>query len=90
MGTASRSRPKHLAQKLAQIRQRLGLSQTEMVRALGLSDLVRSNISTFETGKREPPLPVLLRYAKLVGVSTDLLIDDDEDLPDRFPKKPVL
>ncbi len=38
-------------------------------------------ISGYETGKREPPLPVLLKYARLAGVSTDVLIDDKLKLP---------
>ena len=37
--------------------------------------------SQFEKGTREPSLLVLLAYAKLAGISTDLLIDDGEDLP---------
>jgi len=32
-------------------------------------------------GTREPPLPILLRYARLAGISTDVLIDDDLKLP---------
>jgi transcriptional regulator with XRE-family HTH domain len=43
--------------------------------------LFGSRISAFETGAREPSLPMLLRYARLVGVSTDVLIDDELDLP---------
>ena len=39
-------------------------------------------------GTGEPPLPVLLLYARAVNVSTDVLIDDDLDLPDRLPVKP--
>jgi hypothetical protein len=31
-------------------------------------------------GRREPPLMVLLAYAKLVGISTDVLIDDKLNL----------
>jgi transcriptional regulator with XRE-family HTH domain len=82
MGSAKRWKPRNLHKKLKQIRMNLGLSQGEMVRALGLtSRLVQKNISTYEQGEREPPLPVLLRYAQLAGVSTDVLIDDKRDLP---------
>ena len=38
--------------------------------------------------KREPLLPVLLAYARLAGVSTDVLIDDELDLPAKLPAKP--
>jgi len=42
----------------------------------------RVSISGYERGEREPPLPVLLKYARLAGFSTDYLIDDKLDLPD--------
>jgi hypothetical protein len=35
-----------------------------------------AQISQFETGRREPPLMLLLAYAKLARISTDDLIDD--------------
>jgi hypothetical protein len=37
--------------------------------------------------EREPPLTLLLAYARLVGTSTDVLIDDDLDLPRRLAFK---
>ena len=59
-----------------------GLSQDGMLERLGLTDeFFRSRISAYELGNREPPLPVLLKYARLVGISTDVLIDDELDLP---------
>jgi transcriptional regulator with XRE-family HTH domain len=75
---AKRPVPKKLAKKLAQIRADLGLSQTQMVKALKYkaSPLRPAQISQFETGRREPPLMLLLAYAKLAGISTDVLIDD--------------
>ena len=78
MGKTKRPSPRKLARKLAMIRKQLGLSQNEMLRKLGLEqDYDRSTISGYERGEREPPLPILLRYARLAGVSTDVLIDDD-------------
>lgn len=81
---AKRPAPKKLAKKLAQIRQRLGLSQTQLVEALKYkaSPLRASQISNFENGNREPPLMLLLAYGRLAGISTDVLIDDKLDLPD--------
>jgi transcriptional regulator with XRE-family HTH domain len=54
-----------------------------MIEKLGIRDepLYPSSISEYERGKREPPLLVLLKYARLVKVSTDVLIDDKLDLP---------
>lgn len=78
MGRTKREYPRKLARKLRQIRTRARLSQSEIANRLGVSD--RAVISQFETGKREPPLPVLLRYARLAKVSTDVLIDDKAKL----------
>jgi transcriptional regulator with XRE-family HTH domain len=83
MGKASRPKPKKLAQKLLAIRVALGLSQNELIKRLDFKelDLVQGTISTYELGKREPSLPLLLKYARLIDVSVDVLIDDNLDLP---------
>ncbi|HKR00998.1 MAG TPA: helix-turn-helix transcriptional regulator [Pyrinomonadaceae bacterium] len=79
---------RRLGEKLAQIRNALGLSQSEMLRRLGFEDvLVYNRISDYELGKREPPLPLLLQYARLAGVSVDDLIDDEIDLPSKLPTR---
>ena len=79
---AKRPVPKKLAKKLLQIRMKLDLSQSEMVKALNYraSPLRAAQISQFETGRREPPLMLLLAYARLAGVSTDVLIDDKQNI----------
>lgn len=85
MGTA-RQRAGRLAEKLLQVRLTLGLSQAEMFRRLGVEDMIVYNrISDYERGEREPPLPILLRYARAAGVPTEVLIDDELDLPDKLP-----
>ena len=82
-------RPARLPAKLLQIRETLGLSQSEMVRRLGFdTEMVAARISEFELGKNEPPLPVLLAYARAANVSTDVLIDDELNLPSKLPAKP--
>jgi transcriptional regulator with XRE-family HTH domain len=87
MGIASSLKPTRLAEKLVQIRTASGLSQNEMISRLGLSDeLIREEVSAFERGLRQPPLIVLLRYARVVGISTDVLIDDELDLPNKLLK----
>ena len=88
MGRKARPKPKRLAEKLLQIRNALGVSQAEMFRRLsveGFSEVKR--ISDYETGKNEPPLPVLLAYGRLAGVCVDVLIDDALDLPAKLPGK---
>jgi transcriptional regulator with XRE-family HTH domain len=87
MGIASSLKPARLAEKLIQIREALGLSQNEMISRLGLSgELIREELSAFERGLRQPPLVVLLKYARCVGISTDVLIDDELNLPDKLLK----
>ena len=87
MGRTSREKPARLAEKLTQIRSALDLSQSELLSRLGLTKrLNRDDISKYERGVREPSLPVLLRYARAVGISTDVLIDDELDLPKRLRK----
>ncbi len=88
MGRTPRMKPKRLPEKLRQIRERLGLSQNGLIRQLGFEDvLVQDSISGYESGTREPPLPVLLRYSEISGVWVNSIIDDDRDLPERLPCK---
>lgn len=88
MGRQARERPERLAEKLLQIREALGLSQTEMLRKLGKEESgYRNFISDYERGVRLPSLLELLAYARAAGISTDALIDDDLDLPKTLPKE---
>jgi transcriptional regulator with XRE-family HTH domain len=88
MGKSARERPKRLAAKLLQIRVGLGLSQNEMVTALGLTEkITRSMVSGYEVGRREPPLLVLLKYSRLAGVNMEVLVDDELELPKGFKPK---
>lgn len=75
-----RRKPKRLARKVLAIRKKLNLSQTEMAGLLQLK-ISYTAVSGFELGTREPDLLVLLQYARLAGVSTDVLIDDKLNLP---------
>jgi transcriptional regulator with XRE-family HTH domain len=88
MGKRPRMRQERLAEKLLQIRNAFGLSQTEMLWRLGFEKVIDyKRISEYELGKNEPPLAVLLQYARLAGISTDVLIDDKLDLPTKLPVK---
>jgi transcriptional regulator with XRE-family HTH domain len=87
MTKSFRLKPKRLAEKLRQIRLALSLSQNEMINRLGFAEeLIREELSAFERGIRQPPLGVLLEYARVAGVYVDVLIDDDQDLPNSTPK----
>jgi transcriptional regulator with XRE-family HTH domain len=86
MGKASRQKPKYLGEKLRRIRFAFDLSQGGMLRLLGIDDEgYRNYISDFENDKREPSLPVLLRYAQIANVWVDVLINDALDLPEKIP-----
>jgi hypothetical protein len=50
--------------------------------------IVYNQLSRYETGDREPPLRILLEYARVAGVCLDVLVDDDLDLPAKLPAKP--
>jgi hypothetical protein len=57
-----------------------------MLKRLGADDkMIYSRISEFESGKGEPSLPVLLRYARVAGVCVERLIDDELELPNDLP-----
>jgi transcriptional regulator with XRE-family HTH domain len=64
-----------------QIRRSLGVSQGELVRQLGVQALIdHTTISKYELDKNEPPLTILLSYARLVGVPVEQFIDDELEL----------
>ncbi len=88
MGRAQRPRPKHLAAKMKRLRLALGYTQRQMLEALQdekTPTLYENHINLFESGKREPDLPLLLRYARVAGVSVEMLIDDEMELPNLLP-----
>lgn len=79
-----------LAEKLHQIRSRLGLTQAQMVELLKRQRLpaplriYAGNISRFEQGQREPSLMALLAYARAIDVAVEVLIDAELKLPDKL------
>jgi len=88
MGKRARRTPLQLAGKLAQIRAAFGLSQSEMMRRLGVEDQIDyTAISKYELGRNEPPLMILLQYAREAGVHLEDLVDDNVDLPAKLPGK---
>jgi transcriptional regulator with XRE-family HTH domain len=77
MGRSNRSRPKKMGKKLRAIRLQLGLSQTEMIKALGVKEPLRpASISGYELGQREPSLITLLAYSDLGKVTINDLVND--------------
>ena len=57
------------------------MSQGELVQRLGVQDLIHyTNISKYELDKNEPPLIILLAYARLAGIPVEQIIDDELEL----------
>lgn len=88
MGAKPRLRQRRLPEKLRAIRDAFALSQTAMLKHIGAEDLIEYNrISEFESGKREPPLKILLLYARAANVCMEVIVDDDLDLPAKLPAR---
>lgn len=60
-----------LGRNLKQIRTQKGMTQGDIVRALGVS---RSFVSNIENGKTNPTLATIAKLAKVLGVPIDKLI----------------
>lgn len=86
MGKNPRPKPERLPEKLLTVRNALGLSQSEMLKRLEAEDQIDyTTISKYEVGRNEPPLMILLQYARVAGVHMEDLVDDELDLPDKLP-----
>ncbi len=83
MGSGKRVKPARLGDKLKAIRENLGLTTEELIIKLNCPQipLHRASITQYEKNRREPALIVLLNYGRLAGISVDILIDDEENLP---------
>ncbi len=86
---ANKYTPRRLGEKLAEIRMKLGVETYEgMIARLNIEvvPLYRACVYKYEQGLREPPLIVLLRYARIANVPLEMIIDDSLDLPTVLPK----
>ncbi len=72
---------------LAKARERTGLSQEAAAQAVGLNRVV---LSYYETGRRQPPLAVLVALARLYGIPLPALLEGTEELPAAPPASEVL
>jgi hypothetical protein len=92
MGRGRRPRPERLQKKVCEIRRTLAITQDELAKSLikhGAEETTHSGyVADFETGKRAPSLLSVLAYARLIGVCSDVLLDDEVDLPEKLPNKP--
>jgi len=84
MGRRARHKPRRLGKKLQLIRQALGLSQNQMLVKIGLDEkYTRNNLSNYELDVREAPLDIVLGYARVGGMTVEMLVDDKVELPKR-------
>ena len=60
-----------MGERIAQLRQKMGLSQTALAKALGLS---ASTIAMYEQGRREPSVSIIIALAHALGVTIDFLL----------------
>ncbi|MDT4955191.1 MAG: hypothetical protein QOJ02_3329 [Acidobacteriota bacterium] len=86
MGRFIRPRPKRLPDKLHAIRLYYHHTQEELIRRLGYfeSPVYPGHISGYELGTREPPMLLVLQYARLAQVPMEVLVDDRLDLPEEL------
>jgi transcriptional regulator with XRE-family HTH domain len=86
MGKAPQAKPANLAKKLRQARKKLKLSQNGLIALMGLTgELTQAEVSAFETGKRVPPLFILLKYSEITKVWLNVYVDDKKRLPEHLP-----
>ena len=74
-----REKPMRLAPKLKAIRERLGVSQTGMKRRLNYPGPY-TRVSEWELGKRQPPMTIVLAYARAARVQMEQIVDDELEL----------
>lgn len=79
--TASAARRPVFALRLAQARERAGLSQKQLGVLAGMDPSVASpRINQYEKGKHEPHLETAKRLAKVLGIPPAFLYTEDEHL----------
>ena len=67
-------------EKLRILRNRHGLTLTQMAERLGYK--THGHLSQIESGKKLPTVGMALKVALLFGVSTDVLLKDELEVPD--------
>ena len=74
-----REKPMRLASKLKAIRESLGVSQTGMKHLLNYPGPY-TRVSEWELGKRQPPMTIVLAYARAARVQMEQIVDDQLEL----------
>lgn len=61
-------------ERLRSLREKMGLSQGEAAKKMGI---VRTTYSNYEAGNRQPDNDTLKKFAEFFGVSVDYLVGND-------------
>ena len=77
----SSSAAESFGERLARIRRERGFTQVELAERV---DLIQVLISDYERGKLRPYADIVVRFAKVLDVSTDELLGLDEDRPKKI------
>lgn len=77
-GGLSTSELQNFGQKLHTLRTRRGLTLKSLAATLGMD--THSYLSELESGKKAPTALLVLRVARIFGVSTDTLMRDEIEL----------
>lgn len=80
---------RRLGEKVRQLREGHGLSQSELAARIGMSDRSKGYISEIESGKKLPSLPILLGLATFFEVTTDYLLKDDLTAPEAISQRSI-
>ena len=72
--------------RIAELRRQNGMSQEELADRLGIS---RQSVSKWESAQSVPDMNRILKMSDLFGVTTDFLLKDDMEMPERNPEPEV-
>ena len=62
--------------RVREFRERAGLTQEDLARAVGVS---RQSVNSIERERYTPSLPLALKFARMFGCSTDELFELEEE-----------
>ena len=91
MGRGKQEQPRRLAEKLRQIRRSFEMTQEDMARKLESQNLkvYRGYVGLYEIGERIPSVLIIMAYARIAGVTMEILCDDKLELPESFQDKNI-
>lgn len=71
---------KRLGEKVRQLREQAGLSQSELAKRLRMSENSKGYVSEIESGKKIPPVEKVLLISDIFNVTIDSLLRDSVEV----------